>query len=106
MNISKFGTTDSQSSNPIRLTEIENKVSKTGDIMHGDLNLNNHKITNLAAPEAEADCVNKGFLKNFIRFESGRVIGSTLATVGTNSNGEQIASANPINIKGSNMFGL
>ena len=106
MNISKFGTTDSQSSSPIRLTGIENKVSKTGDIMHGDLNLNNHKITNLAAPEAEADCVNKGFLKNFIRFESGRVVGSTLATVGTNSNGEQIASASPINIKGSNMFGL
>ena len=48
---------------------IENKLSKSGDIMYGDLNLNGHSIKNLAKPEEESDSVNKGFLdSNFIRF--------------------------------------
>ena len=48
---------------------IENKLSKSGDIMYGDLNLNGHSIKNLANPEEESDSVNKGFLdSNFIRF--------------------------------------
>ena len=48
MNISKFGTSGSQSSSTVKVVGIEHKVSKSGDIMYGDLNLNNHKITKLS----------------------------------------------------------
>ena len=40
MNISKFGTSGSQSSSTAKVVGIEHKVSKSGDIMYGDLNLN------------------------------------------------------------------
>ena len=63
MNVSKFGTSGSQSSSTVKVVGIEHKVSKSGDIMYGDLNLNNHKITNLANPVTESDSVNKGFLQ-------------------------------------------
>ena len=59
MIISKFGTSGSQSSSTVKVVGIEHKVSKSGDIMYGDLNLNNHKITNLANPVTESDSVNK-----------------------------------------------
>ena len=49
MSISKFGTTNSSA--PTKVIGIENGVSKSGDIMHGDLNLNGHSIKNLANPE-------------------------------------------------------
>ena len=38
MNISKFGTSGSQSSSTVKVVGIEQKVSKSGDIMYGDLN--------------------------------------------------------------------
>ena len=68
MSISKFGTTNSSA--PTKVKGIENKVSKSGDIIYGDLNLNGHSIKNLANPKEESDSVNKGFLdSNFIRFK-------------------------------------
>ena len=66
MNISKFGTTGSQS-----------------------LSSSPHKILN-----------------NFIQFDNRRVFGSRLITLGLNSSGQHIASYSPINIRGSNMYGL
>ena len=57
MSISKFGTTSSSA--PTKVTGIENKVSKSGDIMYGDLNLNGHGIKNRANLEEESDSVNK-----------------------------------------------
>ena len=95
MNISKFGTATKQPSSSV---EVENKLSKTGDIMYGDLNLNNHKITNLATPVAESDSVNKAFLNNFIQVDNRRVFGSRLITLGLDSNGQHIASYSPINV--------
>ena len=52
MSISKFGTTNSSS--PTKVIGIKNKVSKSGDIMYSDLNLNGHSIKNLAKPEEES----------------------------------------------------
>ena len=66
MNISKFGTTDNNSLSTPKVVGIENKVSKSGDTMLGDLNLNNHRITNLATPVTGSDSVNKEFLDNAI----------------------------------------
>ena len=43
---------------------------------------------------------------NFIQFDNRRVFGSRLITLGLNSNGQHIASYSPINIRGSNMYGL
>ena len=60
MSISKFGTTSSSA--PTKVTGIENKVSKSGDIMYDDLNLNGHSIKNRANPEEESDNMNKEFL--------------------------------------------
>ena len=60
MSISKFGKANSSA--PTKVIGIENKVSKSGDIMYGDLNLNGHSIKNLANPEEESDRVNKEFL--------------------------------------------
>ena len=49
MSISKFGTTNSSA--PTKVIGIKSKVSKSGDIMYGDLNLNGHNIKNLANPK-------------------------------------------------------
>ena len=69
MSISKFRTTNSSA--PNKVIGIENKVSKSGDIMYGDLYLNGHSIKNSAYHEEESDSVNKGFLdSNFIRFKN------------------------------------
>ena len=60
MSISKFDTTSSSA--PTKVTGIETKVSKSGDIMYGDLNLNGHGIKNRANPEEESHNMNKEFL--------------------------------------------
>ena len=94
MNISKFGTSGSQSSSTAKVVGIEHKVSKSGDVMYGDLNLNNHKITNLANPVTESDSVNKGFLdnaiSNIVHFAESSEFGSRLATLGINNDGQQL----------------
>ena len=66
MSISKFGTTRNQSSNNAKVIGIENKVSKSGDTMFGNLNLSGHSIKNIADPEEGSDGVNKQFLENSI----------------------------------------
>ena len=110
MNISKFGTSGSQSSSTAKVVGIEHKVSKSGDIMYGDLNLNNHKITNLANPVTEADNVNKGYLdnaiSNFIRFEDTPSYGSKLTKTGGDNDGKHVASITPIQVQGNNIYGL
>ena len=48
MNISKFGTSGSQSSSTVKVVGIEHKVSKSGDIMYGDFKLKqpqNYKLS-------------------------------------------------------------
>ena len=94
MNISKFGTSGSQSSSTVKVVGFEHKVSKSGDIMYGDLNLNNHKITNLANPVTESDSVNKGFLdnaiSNFVHFAKSSEFGSRLATLGINNDDQYV----------------
>ena len=101
MSISKFGTTNSLATT--KVIGIENKVSKSGDIMYGDLNLNGHSIKNLANPEEESDSVNKGFLdSNFIRFKDNIQLNAKLAVIGNN----RIASRSPIQVQGRNLIGV
>ena len=103
MTISKFGTTINKSSTPNIVRGIENKVSKSGDIMYGNLNLNGHSIKNLASPEEESDSVNKGFLEsNFVRFEDNVQINSKLAIIDEN----RIASSTPIQVQGRDLIGV
>ena len=111
MSISIFGTTRNQSSStPAKVVGIENKVSKSGDTMHGDLNLNNHKITNLANPAAESDGVNKRFLDNaltsVIRYKEKLDIGSRLTVMGVDENDNFVVSNGTIQVSESNVFGL
>ena len=112
MSISKFGTNSSKSSNNknIKVTGIENKVSKSGDSMYGDLNLNNHSIKNLASPEEESDAVNKEFLNNsisgFVSYRSSLNFGSKLAVIGLNENRKSAVSISPIQVRGSVIYGL
>ena len=99
MSISKFGTTNSSA--PTKVIGIENKVSKSGDIMYGDLNLNSHSIKNLANPEEESDSVNKGFLdSNFVRFKDNIQLNTKLAVIGN----DRIASRSPIQVQGRNLI--
>ena len=101
MSISKFGTTNSSA--PTKVVGIENKVSKSGNIMYGDLNLNGHSIENLANPEEESDSVNKGFLdSNFIRFKDNIQLSTKLAVIGN----DRIASRSPIQVQGRNLIGV
>ena len=101
MSISKFSTTNYSA--PTKVIGIENKVSKSGDIMYGDLNLNGHSIKNLANPEEESDSVNKGFLDNdSIRFKDNIQINTKLAVVGN----DRIASRSPIQVQGRNLIGV
>ena len=108
MNISKFGTSGSQSSSTAKVVGIEHKVSKSGDIMYGDLNLNNHKITNLANPVTESDSINKGFLdmaiSNIVHFAESSEFGSRLATLGINNDGQNVVS--PTQIQRSQIYGV
>ena len=110
MNISKFGTSGSQSSSTVKVVGIEHKVSKSGDIMYGDLNLNNHKITNLANPVTESDSVNKGFLdnaiSNIVHFTESSEFGSRLATLGINSDGQTVVLPTQIQIQRSQIYGV
>ena len=110
MNISKFGTSGSQSSSTAKVVGIEHKVSKSGDIMHGDLNLNNHKIANLANPVTESDSVNKGFLdnaiSNIVHFAESSEFGSRLATLGINNDGQNVVSPTQIQIQRSQIYGV
>ena len=110
MNISKFGTSGSQSSSTVKVVGIEHKVSKSGDIMYGDLNLNNHKITNLANPVTESDSVNKGFLdnaiSNIVHFAESSEFGSRLATLGINNDGQNVVSPTQIQIQRSQIYGV
>ena len=65
--------------------------------MYGDLNLNNHKITNLANPVTESDSVNKGFLdnaiSNIVHFAESSEFGSRLATLGINNDDQYVVIA-------------
>ena len=49
-------------------------VKKAGDIMTGALNMQNHKVTNVAAPSETADAANKGYVDTAI---SGLTNGTT-----------------------------
>lgn len=49
-------------------------VKKSGDTMTGALNMQNHKVTNVAAPTETADAVNKGYVDTAI---SGLTDGTT-----------------------------
>ena len=81
MSISKLGTTNSLALT--KVIRIENKISKSRDIMYGDLNLNGHSIKSLANPEKESDSVNKGFLdSNFIRVKDNIQLNAKLAVIG------------------------
>ena len=101
MSISKFGTTNSSA--PTKVMEIENKVSQSGDIMCGDLNLNGHSIKNLANPEEESKSVNKEFLdSNFIRFNDNIQLNTKLAVIVN----DRIASRSPIQLQGRNLIGV
>ena len=101
MSISKFGTTNSLA--PTKVIGIENKVSKSGDIMYGDLNLNRHSIKNLANPEEESDSVNKGFLDSkFIRFKDNIQLNAKLAVIGN----DRIRSRSLIYVQDRNLIGV
>ena len=101
MSILKIGTTNSSAAT--KVIGIENKVSKSGDITYGDLNLNGHSIKNLANPEEESDSVNKGFLdSNFIRFKDNIQLNTKLAVIGN----DRIASKSPIQVQGRNLIGV
>ena len=78
--------------------------------MYGDLNLNNHKITNLANPVTESDSVNKGFLdnaiSNIVHFAESSEFGSRLATLGINNDGQNVVSPTQIQIQRSQIYGV
>ena len=107
MSISKFGTTNNSSSTSNSKNVHETKVSKSGDTMYGDLDLNSHKITHLSNPEDETDGVNKGFLdhsiSNLVSFADSPPIGSSLAVLGADSEGKAIIAKTPIQIQGSRL---
>ena len=78
--------------------------------MYGDLNLNNHKITNLANPVTESDSINKGFLdnaiSNIVHFAESSEFGSRLATLGINNDGQNVVSPSQIQIQRSQIHGV
>jgi len=87
MSFSKFETTvKSQSSS--KVTGIENKVSKSGDILYGVLNFNGHSIKNLANPEEDTNGVNK----RFIRSKEWIPVSSKLNIIGVDDNSNPITS--------------
>lgn len=45
---------------------LQTKVNKSGDILEGELNMNNNKITNVACPSDNLDAVNKNYVDNKI----------------------------------------
>ena len=42
----------------------QNYVNVEGDTLQGDLDLNNHRITNVGSPSDDKDCVPKGYVDN------------------------------------------
>ena len=54
---------------------LETKVSKDGDEMTGDLNMDNHRITNVKYPDSKRDAVNLQYCEDFVahkQFEQGK----------------------------------
>ena len=45
---------------------LETKVSKGGDEMTGDLNMDKHRITNVIDPVEDGDVINKGYCHDFV----------------------------------------
>ena len=48
----------------------QNYINVEGDTLQGDLDLNNHKITNVSTPTADKDCVPKDYVDSLIRRNS------------------------------------
>ena len=59
--------TDSDPSNFTSKTyNDQNYINVEGDTLQGDLDLNNHKITNVGTPTDDNDCSTKGYVDNLI----------------------------------------
>src|SRR5580704_18091332 len=48
------------------IKDLQFKVSKNGDIMNGNLNMNGNKVTNIADPSFNSDVVNKKYVDEAI----------------------------------------
>ena len=42
----------------------QNYINVEGDTLQGNLDLNNHRITNVGSPSDDKDCVPKGYVDN------------------------------------------
>ena len=82
MSVSKFGTLQNVVSKPINLT---NKLSKSGDTMTGDLNMNGNSIENIGDPQSETNVVSKGYVTRNLVSKYGDVMTGDL-----NMNGNSI----------------
>ena len=109
MSISKFGTTSKSNSSP-KVIGVEKKVSKSGDTMYGDLNLNHHSIKNLASPEEEYDSVNKQYvdsaLNKRIRFVGTPHLGLKLAILTFDSHQHPLITHSSIKIRENDIVGV
>ena len=76
-------------------------VKKSGDTMTGALNMQNHKVTNVAAPTETADAANKGYVDTAI---SGLTNGTTampyVKKAGDTMTGSLIVSGNTVSASG------
>ena len=74
---------------------LETKVSKDGDKMTGDLNMDNHQITNVRYPDSKRDVVNLQYCEDFVahtQLEQGKNFlsingGSMVGILNMNNNG-------------------
>ena len=62
----------------------QNYINVEGDTLQGDLNLNNHKITNVGTPTDDKDCVSKSFVDNLI-LRNKQYINTKLTTMNTSN---------------------
>ena len=57
---------DNTESAAARVAELKLKLNRSGDVMDGNLDMNNHLITNVKKPTTDNDAVNRGYLNQKI----------------------------------------
>ena len=105
MSVSKFGTLENVvSSKPINLAS---KVSKSGDVMFGDLDMGGNRITKLSDPTNAQDAVNKEYADGAPRFvESFEESPVSLSKILSGPNGTSIIAPTTLNIHENALSGL
>ena len=76
-----FNTDTDKGSFATKTYADQNYINVEGDTLQGDLDLNNHKITNVGKPTADKDCATKHYIDQQINATNNLLSGCIKGTM-------------------------